>query len=890
MKIKSRLKLNTWFSLGAIAIMLVTLGWSIREVNRTDRNVLLVDNMRKAAYERIYLRDDFLLNPNEKAKAAWYVQSETLRAMLEKADERFSGPQDRALLKEVRENFEATYSAFTEILEKPQPKAPPGGRKTYFDDAGSPLTSVVFKSAYALNDGIVRLHESARGASTAVRNKVTLLIILFVVGIGIVIVINSIYISRIVTKRVAALDDGIERIGDGDLDIRIDEMGHDELSDLAHASNEMIAKLRESQTYVESLIDTVREPLIALDQDLRVVTVSRAFYDFFKVKPEETVGQLIYDLGNKQWDIPKLRELLETILPEKSAFENYEVEHDFAGVGRRIMLLNARQIQRALGKERIILLAIEDITERKAVEVGLEKTRQELAVIKIAADEVSEYAESIINTVREPLISLDQDLRVVKASHSFYDVFKVNPEETIGQLIYNLGNKQWDIPKLRELLETILPQKAAFDNYEVEHDFAGVGRRIMLLNARQIQRVWGKERIILLAIEDITERKAIEAGLETTRRELAVIKVAADEVSEYAESLINTVREPLIALDQDLRVVTVSRSFYDFFKVKPEETVGQLIYDLGNKQWDIPKLRELLETILPQKAAFDNYEVEHDFTGVGRRIMLLNARQIQRVWGKERIILLAIEDITERKAIEAGLETTRKELEAANKELEAFTYSVSHDLRAPLRGVLGFSRILVDEYAAQLPPEVQRYLGLVHSNTQQMGRLVDDLLSFSRFSRQAMAATLIDPATLVREAFDMLSSGQPERSVKMTIGDLTACRGDRGLLKQVFVNLISNALKFTRQRDPAIIEVGSRRMDGQTVYFVRDNGAGFDMRYVGKLFGVFQRLHSAETYEGTGVGLAIVQRIVHRHGGRIWAEGEIDKGATFFFTLGGIPS
>ncbi|MCX6560827.1 MAG: PAS domain-containing protein, partial [Candidatus Aminicenantes bacterium] len=260
-----------------------------------------------------------------------------------------------------------------------------------------------------------------------------------------------------------------------------------------------------------------------------------------------------------------------------------------------------------------------------------------------------EYLESIIDTVREPLIVLDQDLRVVTVSRSFYDFFKVKPEETVGQLIYDLGNKQWDIPRLRELLETILPQKAAFDNYEVEHDFAGVGRRVMLLNARQIQRVSGKERIILLAIEDITERKAIEAGLEKTRAELAVIKTAADEVSEYAESIINTVREPLIVLDQDLRVVTVSRSFYDFFKVKPEETVGQLIYDLGNKQWDIPKLRELLETILPQKSAFENYEVEHDFIGVGRRIMLLNARQIQRVYGKERIILLAIEDITERK-------------------------------------------------------------------------------------------------------------------------------------------------------------------------------------------------------------------------------------------------
>ena len=426
----------------------------------------------------------------------------------------------------------------------------------------------------------------------------------------------------------------------------------------------------EAREYAESIINTVREPLIALDQDLRVVTVSRSFYEVFKVKPEETVGQLIYDLGNKQWDIPKLRELLETILPQKATFDNYEVEHDFATIGRRIMLLNARQIQRVLGKERIILLAIEDITERKEIEAGLEKTRKELEVIKKSADEAREYAESIINTVREPLIALDQDLRVVTVSRSFYEVFKVKPEETVGQLIYDLGNKQWDIPKLRELLETILPQKATFDNYEVEHDFATIGRRIMLLNARQIQRGLGKERIILLAIEDITERKEIEAGLEKTRKELEVIKISEDEAREYAESIINTVREPLIALDQDLRVVTVSRSFYEVFKVNPEETVGQLIYDLGNKQWDIPKLRELLETILPQKTTFDNYEVEHDFATIGRRIMLLNARQIQRVLGKERIILLAIEDITERRRLEDLLteseERYRRLFETAN--------------------------------------------------------------------------------------------------------------------------------------------------------------------------------------------------------------------------------
>ncbi|MEK6699387.1 MAG: sigma 54-interacting transcriptional regulator [Nitrospirota bacterium] len=406
------------------------------------------------------------------------------------------------------------------------------------------------------------------------------------------------------------------------------------------------------EDYFKNIFNTVREGILILDENMRVLSANRSFLNIFKADTVNTIGSLLYDLGNGQWNIPELRVLLEDILPKNETVDDYEIEHNFESIGRKTMLLNACKIREKKNDLPIILLAIEDITERREIENGLEKARKELAVTKISEDEAREYAESIINTVREPLIALDQDLRVVTASRSFYEVFKVTPKETVGQLIYDLGNKQWDIPKLRELLETILPQKTTFDNYEVEHEFSTIGRRIMLLNARQIQRVLGKERIILLAIEDITERKEIEAGLEKTRKELVIIKKAADEASEFAESVINTVREPLISLDQDLRVVTVSRSFYEFFKVKPEETVGHLIYDLGNKQWDIPKLRELLETILPQKTTFDNYEVEHYFAGIGRRIMLLNARQIERGRGKERIILLAIEDITERKRLE----------------------------------------------------------------------------------------------------------------------------------------------------------------------------------------------------------------------------------------------
>ena len=650
--------------------------------------------------------------------------------------------------------------------------------------------------------------------------------------------------------------------------------------------------------YDENIINTIRESLIVLDQDLRVVTVSRSFYDFFKVKPEETVGQLIYNLGNKQWDIPKLRELLETILPEKTAFDNYEVEHDFATIGRRIMLLNARQIEQTWGKERIILLAIEDITERKEIEAGLEKTRKELAIIKKAADEAHEFAESVINTVREPLISLDQDLRVVTVSRSFYDFFKVKPEETVGQLIYDLGNKQWDIPKLRELLENILPEKTAFDNYEVEHDFAAIGRRVMLLNARQIERAMGKERIILLAIEDITERKEIEAGLEKTRKELAIIKKTADEASEFAESVINTVSESLISLDQDLRVVTVSRSFYDLFKVKPEETVGQLIYDLGNKQWDIPKLRELLETILPEKTAFDNYEVEHDFAAIGRRVMLLNARQIEQTWGKERIILLAIEDITERKEIEAGLEKAHEELKALTTELKRaaevkseFLANMSHELRTPLNSINGFSEVLYDETFGPLNEKQRQYVNNVLTSGKHLLLLINQILDMAKVEAGKMKLVLssLHMKSLLNEISLLVEDMVGKKKLKMLLEiaeDLPNIEADDLKVKEILYNLISNAVKFT----PEGGEIGMRakKADTEIEVVVWDTGVGIASENMDKIFEGFFRVDTpySRLTEGTGLGLPLSKKLVELHSGNLSVTSEgLNRGTSVRFTL-----
>ncbi len=236
----------------------------------------------------------------------------------------------------------------------------------------------------------------------------------------------------------------------------------------------------------------------------------------------------------------------------------------------------------------------------------------------------------------------------------------------------------------------------------------------------------------------------------------------------------------------------------------------------------------------------------------------------------------------------ARLEAQVVELKAVNDELEAFSYSVSHDLRAPLRAMDGISRILFEEHASQMPNEAQHYLHMVRDNAQQMDQLVNDLLRFSRLGRQPLTRETVRPADLVRQVLGDLHREQEGRNVKITIEeDLPACQADPAMLKQVFVNLISNALKFTRHRELALITIGCRSDDSKNTYFVKDNGAGFEMRYANKLFGVFQRLHRAEDYEGTGVGLAIVQRIIHRHGGKVWAEAEVNNGATFYFTLTG---
>lgn len=283
----------------------------------------------------------------------------------------------------------------------------------------------------------------------------------------------------------------------------------------------------------------------------------------------------------------------------------------------------------------------------------------------------------------------------------------------------------------------------------------------------------------------------------------------------------------------------------------------------------------------------------HQLTTAAESISKGDFSRTVKAQGKDELSTLAtaFNTMAERvresqEGLERKIAERTSELENANKELESFSYSVSHDLRAPLRTINGFAHVLREDFGSSLPVEALPTLARIEEGVQQMDQLVDDLLRFSRLSRQPLEKMSVSPAKIARDALEELEAEKAGRKLKISFGNMPVVKADPGLLKQVYANLLSNSLKYTRDRDPAEIELGTLpKADGDTVLYVRDNGAGFDMRYADKLFGVFQRLHGQDEFEGTGVGLAIAQRIIQRHGGRIWATAEVNKGATFMFQL-----
>jgi PAS domain S-box-containing protein len=371
---------------------------------------------------------------------------------------------------------------------------------------------------------------------------------------------------------------------------------------------------------------------------------------------------------------------------------------------------------------------------------------------------------------------------------------------------------------------------------------------------------------------------------------------AEDELSRarnQLDSIINSIADPVFVKDRDHRWILLNDAYCRFMGYGRDDLIGRSDYDFFPREeadvfWQ--KDEFVFET------GRENINEENFTDASNNRHIIATKKALYNDPSGRKYIVGVIRDITGQKEFEEHLKKFNEELERrvsertsalqrANRDLESFTYSVSHDLRAPLRAIDGFSSILLTEAGSRLSEPETGLLEKIRKNTQQMGNLIDDLLNFSRIGRKELSKTLTSPSEIARGVLDQLRAEQKGRDVRITLENLPACKADPVLLHQVYYNLISNSLKFTRNVNPVLIDIGSVLMEGKTAYFVKDNGIGFDMRYREVIFKPFQQLQSTPDYEGTGVGLAIVHRIITRHGGRIWPESEPGKGSTFFFTL-----
>ncbi len=418
------------------------------------------------------------------------------------------------------------------------------------------------------------------------------------------------------------------------------------------------------------------------------------------------------------------------------------------------------------------------------------------------------------------------------------------------------------------------------ENNLATHVFTAERLELLNLLSAQMALSLDNARLYQKAQEEIAERKLAETALQ---RSEVVLRATIESISDA-----------LLIITKSGRILHLNSRFAELWSI-PEELKAAT------------DARLLLEHILPKIVNPEEFHlrIHETHNALSRSEDFLHSKDgrifeqysypLERI-GEEPALVWLFRDVTERvhaieqirrmnEELEARVAERTAALEAANRELEAFSYSVSHDLRAPLRAIEGYTSILTEDHAPSLNNEGKRLCGILRSQSQRMSRLISDLLTFSRLKRAGLHLAAIDMESLAKAVFQELTTEESQRRIEFRIGSLPAASGDATLLRQVWTNLISNAIKFSSRQQQAVIEIHAAHKDNEITYSIRDNGAGFDMQYSDKLFGVFQRLHSENEFEGTGVGLAIVQQVIHRHGGRVWAEGEVGRGATFYFSL-----
>ena len=487
--------------------------------------------------------------------------------------------------------------------------------------------------------------------------------------------------------------------------------------------------------------------------------------------------------------------------------------------------------------------------ELESANEELNTLNDSLRISNMELGQVNHDLTNLLESISIPLVMVGRDLRIHRFTRAMEPVLNLIPSD-IGRSITDL-QPQMELPDLRRLL---------LDAME--------GGNRKPLDIRDANGRWYSLRILPSVGPDGNIDGAVMMLIDID---------AAKRGLDFAEAIVETVREPLLILNQNLQVLKANRTFYQTFQTAREETEGRLVYDLGNRQWNIPKLRELLENILPAHSTFRDFEVTHEFEHVGRKVMLLNASEVFNPNAQARTILLAIEDATDRKRAEEALRTT-------NTELQHFAYALTHDLQEPLRMVVNFTELLRSEYAGKLGEDADKFISYSVEGAHRIEDLLKALLAYWEVAeRDRDASASIDCGAVLAKALLNLQAAIAESGAVVTYDPLPTVVAEEILLMQLFQNLISNSIKYRGEETPRI-HVSAERATEVWLFAIRDNGIGIDPQDADRVFGLFKRLHGGEI-PGTGIGLAICKKVVERQGGRIWVESEPGRGSTFKFTI-----
>ncbi|MDZ7777057.1 MAG: PAS domain S-box protein [Bacteroidales bacterium] len=680
------------------------------------------------------------------------------------------------------------------------------------------------------------------------------------------------------------------------------EMQNEELVSAKEKNAELKKSADELNKFTEDIIDTIREPLLAIDEDLRVIKASRSFYKFFKVAADETIGKLIYELGNHQWDIPKLRELLEEIIPKKNSFDNYEVEHHFSTIGRRVMLLNARQVKWAFGQEKVILLAIEDITERKDKEDAL----------KITHRATSDSLNILLNHTHAPLIIWDTSFIIRRFNRKFEQLSGYDAAEVIDKKIDFLFPKD-KIAATLELLKNHVDDEH-FEVVEIDILTKDNNIKTVLWDSAPILDEEGKN-IIATISQDITSRKLLEDTLTHTE-------------TRYRR-LFESAKDGIIILDAETgKIVDVNPFLINLLGYSKKELIEKFIWEIGAFQDIYENKEKFLEL---QQEEYVRYEDLPLVTSDGREIHVefissvylasnmkaiqCNIRDNTENWQIRKQIVESEEkirninagleikvkertnqlseinemlqnEIEERKTIEKKLKEANKEAERAYLAKSEFLSRMSHELRTPMNSILGFTQLMEME---ELAPVHKKGVNHILTSGKHLLNLINEVLDLSRIEAGKLTISLepVSVYEIITETLDVVQPLANDRNIVLELINLSNedmfVKADNQRLKQVLLNLVNNAVKFNRVGGS--VKVQCSKENGVRISVI-DTGYGIKPEDLDKLFNPFQRIGAkVSEIEGTGLGLAVAKKLMEAMHGKIGVESKVGVGSTFWIEL-----